>query len=143
MRIRATVFLSVLLALAGGGCTIKKTLNATGSLLKTTITTTGKLASETIKTGGSLARTGVQAAADIVRPSLVTVVQESGKTVRRMPWKEGLTLYAATRKAQLDSGVKAIQVLRGEEIFERGIAEISHGERDLPLAQGDVIKLIR
>lgn len=96
-----------------------------------------------IEDGGESAKTGVKAAVDVVRPSLVTVVQESGKTVRRLPWKEGLTLYAATQKAQLDSGVKAIQIFRGERVIERSIEEVRRGERDLPLEEGDVIKLIR
>lgn len=139
---KMAIFASVL-AVAGSGCSVRKTVGATGSLLKTTITTTGKLAGQTLKTGGELAKTGVKAAVDVVRPSLVTVVQESGKTVRRLPWKEGLTLYAATQKAQLDSGVKAIQILRGERVIERSIEEVRRGERDLPLEEGDVIKLIR
>ena len=139
---RVVVCVSTIGAL-GGGCSVKKTMSATGSLLKSTITTTGKLAGQTLKTGGELAKTGVKAAVDVVRPSLVTVVQESGKTVRRMPWKEGLTLHAATKNAQLDSGLKAIQILRGEQVIERSIEEVRQGTRDLPLEEGDVIKLIR
>lgn len=125
------------------GCSASKTVNATGSLLKTTISTTGKLAGEVVKAGGSLARTGVKAAADVARPGVVSVVQESGKTVRKMPWKEGMTLYAATKQAELDAGVRAVQILRDGEVIERGIAEMRNGQRDVELKEGDVIKLIR
>ena len=126
-----------------GGCSASKTVGATGSLLKTTVITTGNLAGQVLKTGGSLARTGVQAAADVVRPGLVTVVQESGKTVRKIPWKEGMTLYAATKRAELDAGVRAVKIMRGDEVIQRGIREIQKKQRDVVLKEGDVIKIIR
>ena len=125
------------------GCSASKTMNATGSLLKTTITTTGKLAGETIKAGGALAKTGVQAAADMIRPGVVTVIQESGKTVCKMPWKEGMTLYAATKRAELDAGVKAVQILRGDKVIRRGVREVRGNRRDVVLQPGDVIKIVR
>jgi len=125
------------------GCSASGTVQATGALLKTTVSTTGRLAGEVFKAGGSVAKSGVQAVAGVVRPGVVTVVQESGSTVRRLPWKEGLTLYAVTRKAELDAGVKAVQVLRGGEVIERDAKEMREGRRDLKLEAGDVIRLVR
>jgi len=132
------------IAVLSGGCGGPRgAISATGSLLTTTIKTTGKLAGETLKAGGAVASTGIKAAASVVRPSVVTVVQESGKTVRRLPLKDGMTLYAATKRAELDAGVKAVQVLRGKEIIERGIDQVRRSEDDLVLEKGDVIRLVK
>ena len=57
--------------------------------------------------------------------------------------KEGMTLYAATKSAQLDAGVKAIQILRGRHVIERSVAQIRRREADVALLKGDVIKLVR
>lgn len=135
------VFSAIVLLTGCGGA--RSTLSTTGSLLGTTIKTTGRLAGETLKAGGSMANTGIKAAAHIVSPSVVTVVQEGGKTVRRLPLKEGMTLYAATKSAQLDAGVKAIQILRGRHVIERSVAQIRRREADVALLKGDVIKLVR
>ena len=121
----------------------RKTLDVSGSVLKTTIVTTGNLAGGTVKAVGVVAKAGVDGTARILAPGVVAVVDESGKTVRSMPWEKGLTLYAATKDAQLDATVKTVQLLRGREVFERSISEVGKGINDIRLRRGDRIKLLR
>ena len=141
---RKLAFLLIPFALtAATGCVVEKTFSATGSLLKTTITTTGKVAGESMKAAGSLATAGVKTAGDVIRPSAVKVVEEGGRTARRMPWKEGMTLYAASKRAELDAGVRALEVLRGSQVIRREVSELQQEGRDVALQRGDVIKLIK
>lgn len=127
----------------GSGCVVEKTVSATGSLLKTTITTTGKVAGEGVKAAGGLARAGVNTAGSVVRPSAVKVIEEGGRTARRLPWKDGMTLYAASKRAELDAGVKALEVLRGRQVIRREVGELKKEGRDVVLKRGDVIKIIK
>lgn len=122
---------------------VERTLGATGSLLKTTITTTGKVAGDGVKAAGGLARAGVTTAGGIIRPSAVKVVEEGGRTAQRLPWKEGMTLYAASKRAELDAGVKALEVLRGKEVIRCEVEELQKEDRDVALKRGDVIKIIK
>lgn len=123
------------------GC--RQTIDASASILKTTIVTTGKLAGEGVKAAGSVAKAGLDGTARILSPSAVAIISESGKTVRRMPWEKGMTLYAAAKDAELDAAVKAIQLLRGRETFERSILDYRSGTADIPLRRGDRIRLVR
>jgi hypothetical protein len=135
---------AVAFALPGTGCGgTRSVVSGVGSVLTTTVKTTGRLAGETVKAGGQLAGTGIKAAAHVVSPSVVTVVQETGLTVRRLPLKEGMTLYAASRRMELEAGVKALEVLRGEEIISRSGAQAQRGENDVVLRRGDVIRLVK
>ncbi|MGB0579451.1 MAG: hypothetical protein ACPGVU_07095 [Limisphaerales bacterium] len=127
----------------GTGCIVEKTFGATGSLLKTTITTTGKVAGEGVKAAGGLAKAGVMTAGSIIRPSAVKVIEEGGRTARWLPWKDGMTLYAASRRAELDAGVKALEVLRGSQVIRRDVGELRKEGRDVVLKRGDVIKIVK
>jgi hypothetical protein len=121
----------------------RKTLDVSASVLKTTIVTTGNLAGQTVKAAGFVAKAGVDGTAQILAPGVVAVVNESGETVRSMPWEKGLTLYAATKEAQLDAAVKTVLLLRGREVFKRSISEVSKGTGDIKLRRGDRIKFLR
>jgi len=144
LKCGACSVVAVVLVLAAAGCGgTRSVVSGAGTLLTTTVKTTGKLAGETVKAGGQLAGTGLKAAAQVVTPSLVTVVQESGRTVRRLPLREGMTLYAAGRRMELEAGIKALEVLRGREILSRSVDQLRRNEEDIVLQKGDVIRLVR
>ncbi len=133
--------LLMLCALMSTGC--RQSIDAGASLIKTTVVTGGKLGVEGVKAAGSVAKAGLDGTARVLTPGVVAVINESGKTVRKMPWERGMTLYAAAKEAQLDAAAKTIQLLRGREIYERSVSDMKKGANDIRLRRGDRIKFLK
>lgn len=139
-----------LLLLATACSTGTKVVTTTGKLVgktaTTAITTGGKVAGATVSGGATVAKTVVtttgSVAGSIARTAFVTVVDSATGTARQIPWTEGMKLYAATKTGEANAALKAIQVLRGNQVITATNTTKLAANAPGPLLQpGDVITL--
>src|ERR1041384_2915495 len=117
-----------------------KTVSTAGSVAtKTTtvaVTTTGKAAMATTKT---VVHTTGEVVAATARTGIVTFKDLSTGVSKEIPWVEGMKLYAASKTAQFDAGLRALQILRGSQVIKADVAAVKSGKGDLLLRPGDVV----
>lgn len=110
-------------ALTTGGKVAGATVSGTATVAKSVVTTTGSVA-------GSIAKT-----------AFVTVVDSATGTARQIPWTEGMKLYAATKTGEANAALKAIQVLRGNQIVTAtNTAKLTTRSPGPVLQPGDIIR---
>ena len=148
---RSIVLLLIGLCLAcfTSGCSsagrmASKGVGALGSVAaKTTVATvktTGKVA---YATGKTVVQTTGEVAATVIKSGFVTVKDTATGVSKQIPWTEGMKLYAASKTAEFDAGIKALQVLRGAQLFQSDWASVKSGRGDIALQSGDVVKVVR
>lgn len=145
----------LLLGAAGGmvmmpsGCVVASAVGAAGELAATTVVvagktattvvkTTGKIAGSAIRGSGSLTATGIESLAKLAVAGMVTFVDVTTGVIVRVPWREGMTLYAGGELAQVQLAERSIDLVRGGRLV---YAAARHARSDLPLASGDVVRL--
>jgi hypothetical protein len=147
----ATGLLLVAFSLGGTGCSASsagrvagKVVKGTGSLATkatvATVKTTGKVAYATGKT--VVTTTGTVATA-VAKAGFVTFKDTAVGVSKQVPWTEGMKLYAASKTAEFDAGIRALQVLRGAQIFQRDVAAVREGRGDMVLQPGDLVSVMR
>ena len=67
-----------------------------------------------------------------VTPKIVTVYSVATGLQKVIPWREGLTVYSARRKAQMTGAVGPCKIERGDETFESTFRTV--------LEPGDVVR---
>ncbi|MFM8470188.1 MAG: hypothetical protein ACKODH_09495 [Limisphaerales bacterium] len=139
-----------LLVFATACSTGTKVVTTTGKLVgrtaTTAITTGGKVAGATVSDSATVAKTVVtttgSVAGSIAKTAFVTVVDSATGTARQIPWTEGMKLYAATKTGEANAALKAIQVLRGNQIVTAtNTAKLAANSPGPLLQPGDVITL--
>jgi hypothetical protein len=141
----------LLLVLAGcstGTKVVTTTGKVVGKTAATAITTSGKVATATAGGTATVAKTVVtttgSVAGSIARTAFVTVVDSATGTARQIPWTEGMKLYAATKTGEANAALKAIQVLRGNQVIATtNTAKLAAHAPGPALQPGDVITLGR
>ena len=108
---------------------------------------TGRFAVGTLTSGGSVTagaqNAAVGAAVDLATqpkggevvnaaPKIVTVYSAATGLQKIIPWREGLTVYSARRKAQMTGAVGPCKIERGDETFESTFRTV--------LEPGDVVR---
>lgn len=139
----------LLLALAGcstGTKVVTTTGKVVGKTATTAITTTGKVAAATASGTATVAKSVVtttgSVAGSIAKTAFVTVVDSATGTARQIPWTEGMKLYAATKAGEANAALKAIQVLRGDQVIAAtNTAKLAANAPGPALQPGDVITL--
>lgn len=139
-----------LLAFATACSTGTKVVTTTGKVIGKTataaITTTGKVAGATASGTATVAKTVVtttgSVAGSIAKTAFVTVVDSATGTARQIPWTEGMKLYAATKTGEANAALKAIQVLRGNQVITAtDTGKLTARAPGPALQPGDIIRL--
>jgi len=138
--------LALLTACSTGTKVVTTTGKVIGKTATTAITTTGKVAGATASGTATVAKTVVtttgSVAGSIAKTAFVTVVDSATGTARQIPWTEGMKLYAATKTGEANAALKAIQVLRGNQVITATNTARLAANAPGPLLQpGDVITL--
>lgn len=143
--------LSLVACLAFTACsTGTKVVTTTGKIVgktaTTAITTGGKVAGATASGTATVTRAVVtttgSVARSIAKTAFVTVVDSATGTARQIPWTEGMKLYAATKTGEANAALKAIQVLRGNQVIAAtNTAKLAAHAPGPALQPGDVITL--
>jgi hypothetical protein len=105
-----------------------------------TVKTTGKVA---YATGKTVVQTTGDVAKTVVKSGFVTFRDTATGVSRQIPWQDGMKLYAASKTAQFEAGIKALQVLRGAQVFQSDWSAVKSGRGDLALQSGDLVKVVR
>lgn len=134
------------LACSTGTKVVTTTGKVIGKTTTTAITTGGKLAGATVSGGASVAKSVVtttgSVAGSIAKTAVVTVVDSATGTTRQIPWVEGMKLYAATKTGEANAALKAIQILRGNQVIAAtNTAKLAANAPGPLLQPGDVINL--
>jgi hypothetical protein len=141
----------ILLVCLIAGCSTQ----SAGNLAKKAVTKTGSLATKatvaTVKTTGKVAyaagKTVVTTTGDVatavIKAGIVTFKDTAVGISKEIPWTEGLKLYAASKTAEVDAGIRALQVLRGAKLFQQDWAAVKSGRGDIALQPGDVVTVVR
>lgn len=112
---------SCLLACSTGTKVVTTAGRVIGKTTTTAITTGGKLAGATVSGGASVAKSVVTTTGSVTgsvsKTAFVTVVDSATGTTRQIPWVEGLKVYAATETGEANAALKAIQILRGNQVI--------------------------
>lgn len=138
-----------LLVLATACSTGTKVVTTTGKVVgktaTTAVTTGGKVAGATVSGGATVAKAVVtttgSVAGSIAKTAFVTVVDSATGATRQIPWVEGMKLYAATKTGEANAALKAIQVLRGNQVITAtNTAKLTFRSPGPVLQPGDIIR---
>ncbi len=93
-------------------------------------------------TGTKVVTTTGSVAGSIAKTAFVTVVDSATGTARQIPWTEGMKLYAATKTGEANAALKAIQVLRGNQVITAtDTGKLTARAPGPALLPGDIIRL--
>jgi hypothetical protein len=131
------------------GCLAVKAVKTTGELAATTVIvagktagtvvkTTGKIAGSAITSSGSLTATGIESLAALAQAGMVTFVDVATGVIIRVPWQEGMTLYAGGASAEVTVAGRAIDLVRQGKLVYSATAQ---RRTDPRLEAGDVVRL--
>ena len=102
-----------------------------------TLKTTGAIAKTTIKVGGAVTKTAINTTFDIAgaafKKGAVTVIDTTTGVSKKVPWEEGLDVYAASQSAQIKAATRTLEIVRG--------AKKIRATNKTPLNPGDVLHL--
>lgn len=144
-----TSLLAALLCPAGCSSPVK----TTGTVVTKTVTTAGsaagKTAAATVKTGGKLAGTALSTTGEVaksvatsaVQTAMVTVKDATTGVAKQVPWTDGMKLYAAGKKAEFDTYLKAFEIVSGANTIRTDWRKIKSGAPEPVLKPGDVITI--
>jgi hypothetical protein len=148
-RSRAHLVLAVGVGTVLSGCLAVKAVKTTGELAATTVIvagktagtvvkTTGKIAGSAITSSGSLTATGIESLAALAQAGMVTFVDGATGVIVRVPWQEGMTLYAGGASAEMAVAGRAIDLVRQGRLVYSATPQ----RRAVPrLEAGDVVRL--
>ena len=81
-----------------------------------TLKTTGAIAETTIKVGGAVTKTAINTTFDIAgaafKKGVVTVIDTTTGVSKKVPWKDGLDVYAASHFAQIKTATRTLEIVR-------------------------------
>ncbi len=149
---RHRIFCALALAVTGlfpAGCIFYKAAKTTGELVATTVIvagkttsavvkTTGKVAASAITSTGSLTATGIESLAALAQAGMVTFVDVATGVIVRVPWQEGMTLYAGGTTAEVALAGRAVDLVRRGKLVYKVAKQRSTNPR---LEAGDVVRL--
>lgn len=138
--------LILLAACSSGTQVVTTTGKVVGKTATTALSSGGKVARAAVSGGAAVAQTAVtttgSVAGSIAKTAFITVVDTATGTTRQIPWTEGMKLYAATKTGEASAALKAIQLLRGNEVITAtNTARLAAGTPGPALQPGDVITL--
>jgi hypothetical protein len=138
--------LTLTLGCATGSKVVTTTGGLVGKTATTAIATGGKVAGATVAGGATVAKTVVSTtgsvAGSLAQTAFVTVVDNATGATRQIPWTEGMKLYAATKTGEASAALKAIQLLRGNQVIaSTSTAKLAANSPGPLLQPGDVIQL--
>jgi hypothetical protein len=131
------------------GCLAYKAVKTTGKLASTTVIVTGQTATTAVKAtgrvansaisgGGALTATTIDSLAKLAQAGMVTFVDVVTGSIVRVPWEEGMTLYAGGAAAQVKVAQRAVALVREGKLVYR----VAQQKRANPaLLPGDVVRL--
>ena len=121
-----------------GGCLVYHVATAPVKLAVGTAEVAGNVAIGTVKVVGSVAGGAIKLAARLTQAGAVTFVDLANNDVRRIPWREGLTLAGASDAAKVRMAQRAVDVVRDGKIV---YSATNAAEKSAPLAAGDVVQV--
>lgn len=149
----ATPLLLLVVGALQSGCIVARAVYAPVKLAGTTVVVasetagsaviaTGRVAGAALGATGSTAATGIEALASLSQTGMVTFVDAANGAVVRVPWREGMDLYAGAQAAQLDPASRTIDLVRaGRALYSNH--RYNREARRIPVQAGDVIRLVR
>jgi len=141
--------LAVVLLFGQTGCLAYKAVKTTGELAATTVIVAGKTATTAVKatgrvansaiTGsGALTATTIDALAALAQAGMVTFFDVATGTIVRVPWTEGMALYAGGAAAQVKLAQRSVALVREGKLVYRVAQQRLANPALLP---GDVVRL--
>ncbi len=141
-----------LLPLLLGGCLLARTVYApvklagqtvivVGETAGTAVATTGRIAGAALGATGSVTSGGLNALAALSTAGMVTFVDAASGAIVRVPWQEGMNLYAGTEAAKVRTARKAIDLVRAGRYLYSNL-EYSDDAARIPILAGDVVRLV-
>ena len=135
-----TIAVGVAAGIFFSGCSTRTAARAVTG----TVSVTGKAVVATAKVAGTSAvkvtKVGVGAAAGVGKTAFVTFVNSTTGVARRLPYAQGMKLYAASETAQLNLALKSVQILRGARKIKVGAVRQNGVAADVALQPGDVVR---
>jgi hypothetical protein len=142
----------VLLPLALSGCLLARTVYAPVKLAGQTVivatetagsavVATGRVAGAALGATSAVTSGGLDALAALSTAGMVTFVDAATEAIVRVPWQEGMTLYAGAEAAQIRTARRAIDLVRAGRLLYSKI-EYSDDTARLPVQAGDVVRLV-
>lgn len=151
MRFRRFLFGLGAVALLTGftGCLAVKAVKTTGELAATTVIVAGKTATTAVKAtgrvansaisgGGALTATTIDSLAALAQAGMVTFVDVATGAIVRVPWQEGMTLYAGGAAAQVKVAQRAVALVRDGKLVYKVAQQM---QANPALRPGDVVRL--
>ena len=140
-----------LLPLVLSGCLLARTVYAPVKLAGQTVivatetagsavVATGRVAGAALGATSAVTSGGLNALAALSTAGMVTFVDAATGAVVRVPWQEGMTLYAGAETAQIRTARRVIDVVRAGRFLYSKI-DYSADTARLPMLAGDVVRL--
>ncbi len=134
----------MLIALGGaplGGCLVYDVASAPVKVAVGTAEVAGSVAVGTAKVAGSVTAGAIKLAAGLARSGAVTFVDVANSNqVSRVPWRQGMTLAAASDAARVPLASRAVAVVREGKVVYTS-ANVAGSGANAPIAAGDVVEL--
>jgi hypothetical protein len=105
------------------------------------VVATGRVAGAALGATSAVTSGGLDALAALSTAGMVTFVDAATEAIVRVPWQEGMTLYAGAEAAQVRTARRAIDLVRAGRLLYSKI-EYSDDTARLPVQAGDVVRLV-
>ncbi len=140
-----------LLPLVLSGCLLARTVYAPVKLAGQTVivatetagaavSATGRVAGAALGATGAVTSGGLNALAALSTAGMVTFVDAATGAIVRVPWQEGMTLYAGAETAQIRTARRAVDLVRAGRYLYSNLDYTDDTAR-LPVLAGDVVRL--
>ena len=130
-------------ALAGaslGGCLVYDVASAPVKVAAGAAGVAGDVAIGTVKAAGSVAGGAIRLAAGLAKAGTVTFVDVATNEVKRVPYRQGLTLFGASEEAKMGLAQRPVDIVRrGEVIYSAA----KGADKNTSVAAGDVVQVGR
>lgn len=132
--------ISVVACAGLGGCIVYDVATAPVRVAVGAASVAGGVAVGTAKVAGSVAGGAIKLAASLARAGAVTFYDVATNDVRRVPWRQGLTLAGASDEAKVRLGQRAVDIVReGKVIYSA--ANGGDKNANALVAAGDVVQV--
>ena len=121
-----------------GGCLVYDVASAPVKLAVGTAKVAGNVAIGTAKVAGSVAGGAIKLAAGLTRAGAVTFVDVATNDVKRVPYRQGLTLEGASAEAKVPLTQRSVDVVRSGEVV---YSATNGAAKNTAVAAGDVVQL--
>jgi hypothetical protein len=123
-----------------GGCLVYDVATAPVKVAIGAASVAGNVAVGTAKVVGSVAGGAIKLAAGLARAGAVTFYDVATNDVRRVPWRQGLTLAGASDEAKVRLGQRPVDIVRDGKVIYSA-ANGADKNANAFVAAGDVVQV--